>query len=224
MSNIGGRTESEVFNFSIADKVYITFQFKSEQLRKLIINHLSDFFSRNCFGNRTSKGFGSFDIEQIDGESITTDLLSDSYILSFRMIIGRLLRDNEIGNAYKDIFTIIHKLWKSMKTLTGVQGTASNTVLLKVKPQMIKDAERIPSPIRFKPLVDFYRDGDCFFCDVHISFFFDNEVIKCASGINQIQYFDSILASFKMDIGEGLFDFIENDSFFKIDKGSVSLE
>lgn len=223
MSNIGGRVESELFNFSIADKIYITILTHSEPLRQLLINNLQDFFSSTCFGNRTSKGFGSFDVEQIDGKSITAELCSDSYILSFTMIIGEDFQIRDKGRVYKDVFTIIHKFWKSLKTLSGVQGKASNNVLLNVRPQTIQAAERIPSPIRFKPLVDFYKEGDFFYCDVNISFFLDKEVIGCAAD-NQIDYFKNILSRFKTDKGMNIREFIEENVSFKIDGKSVSLK
>ena len=104
------------------------------------------------------------------------------------------------GKVYKDVFIIIHYLWKKLKSLSGVSGKAANTVLLNVRPQNIKDAKRIPSPIRFKPLFNF--DNDDKECEIYIELFYDKEVINTVTGSNNTNHYDKLINKLRGESNE----------------------
>lgn len=221
MSNIGGRIKEDVLNFSIANTVLMTILIEDEKLKELVKENLEPFFGRNCFGNRTSKGFGSFEVASIDGEPGSGNIDTDSYILSFTMNLGK---EMDKGKAYKDVFKIINKYWKALKDISGVGGGKSEKdVLLKIRPQKVNDADRIPSPIHFKPLVDFCKDDDLYFCDVNIAILFDKDVIKEVTGSENTSYYVRKIEDLKDKWGKSLYTFIDNNTEYEIDKQSVKL-
>lgn len=221
MSNIGGRAKEDVFNMTLAGSITIDFQVKSYVLRSKIKDRLYSFFSKTSFGNRTSKGFGSFEVKSINGEEVEGYLDSDSYLLSFQMSLGQEMNRAAV---YKDVFKIIQSLWKSLKKKSGVKGKAERNVLLKISPQRIDGADRIPSPIRFKPLVDFYKVNNYWFCDINIAVFYNNDVIKRVTGDTQTMYYTDRVKDIINDIDSNLYDYLNNITECKIDRESVNLE
>jgi len=222
MSNIGGRVKDEVHNFSMASSVQMKIFVNYVGLEQLLIDNLNIFFGRNSFGNRTSKGFGSFEVKSINEQEESGEIDTDSYILSFTMNLGDKIDDK--NQIYRDVFRVINSLWKSLKNISEVRGKSENNVLLKISPQNIRDAERIPSPIRFKPYIDFYKDGGAFFCDINIAFLFDKDVIKQVTGMTNTAYYKSKLTDLKNNIGSHLYEFLDNNTECKIDRKSVNFE
>lgn len=222
MSNIGGRIKEEVHNFSMASSVQMTLLVSNIVLEKLLSKSLSEFFGKNSFGNRTSKGFGSFEVISINEQKESSDIYSDSYILSFTVNLGETIGNK--SQVYQDVFKIIYSLWKKLKNISGVRGKAQNNVLLNIKPQNIKGAERIPSPICFKPLIDFYKEEGLYYCDVNISFLINKEVVKQVTGVVDITYYAHQLTKLKNNLGNELFVFLTGNAGCKIDRQSVSLE
>ena len=221
MSNIGGRIKEEIFNFSLAKNIQMTIISNNKRLEGIIVNYIGAFFGKNCFGNRTSKGFGSFEVISIEGQETDSGIYSDGYILSFTMNLGRELNERKV---YKDVFKIIHLLWKTLKNFSGVRGKTESTVLLNIRPQNISTAERIPSPILFKPLIDFFKEGDSHYCDVNISTLFNIDVIKQVTGKDKTIYYKTIMSEIKEKEGDNLYDFLDSCTECEIDKESVNLE
>lgn len=221
MSNIGGKAKDEIFNLSMANSIELIFYVKEKGLLDKLKDELCLFFAKTSFGNRTSKGFGSFEVISINDSKDEGLLDSDSYILSFTMSLGNELKKDIV---YKDVFKIIQSIWKTLKKRSGVKGKAERNVLLNISPQNTKGAERIPSPIRFKPLIDFYKENGSYFCDVSIATFFNNDVIKHVSeNINTLFYADKIRNLLKNE-ESNLYYFLNNITESKIVKQSVNIE
>ena len=221
MSNIGGRAKEDVFNFSIASNIMATILLHDDKLQSLLKENLYLFFAKNSFGNRTSKGFGSFEVKSINGIEDAGTLYSDSYIISFTI----KLSDEEEGEkkkVYKDVFKIIQSFWKSLKNISGVKGKSDRNVLLKVNPQRITDADRIPSPIIFKPLVDFYKENGQRRCDVNISILFDKDVIRKVTDISKINYYKDKIKELKNNLN--IYDYLKKITDCNIDEQSVIIE
>lgn len=222
MSNIGGRIKEEVFNFSLANDIMLTIIVNYESLKTIISETVTEFFGNNSFGNRTSKGFGSFEALSINGESTDGNIYSDSYILCFSLSLGERVNRQ---NVYKDVFKVIHRLWKALKVTAGVRGNHESTVLLNVNPQVnARGADRIPAPIRFKPIVDFCKEGGLWYCDVNIATLFDIGVIKQVTGNDNTQYYEKLMKRFKDNISETLFESLNMCTKYEILEESVSFE
>lgn len=221
MSNIGGRAEDEVFNLVIANNIELTLISDNIFITDMLKGIVCDFFGRNSFGNRTSKGFGSFEVKSINGEKVEGDWYTDSYILSFSLLNDEMFNKSEV---YKDVFRVVNKLWKQLKRLSGVRGKAERNALLDVRPQNIRGAERIPSPIRFKPIVDIYKDGRMYRCDINISIFYNKELINKVSDLQGVVHYKNLLASLKTNIEGNLSGFLSNTVNFDIDSTSLSFE
>ena len=221
MSNIGGRAKEELFNLTLANSIDVIIHVKNDALQSKLKENMYLFFARNSFGNRTSKGFGSFEVKSINGIEEEGYLVSDSYVISFTMSLGNHT-NKEI--VYKDVFKIIHHFWKSLKNISGVKGKAEKNVLLKVIPQRTEDADRIPSPICFKPLIDFYKENGSYFCDVNIATLFNIDVIKCVTGDSQAQYYKRIMTDLKNKLGSNLYSYLSNTTECEIDRQSVNID
>jgi hypothetical protein len=219
MSNIGGRVREEVFNMVIAKNVKMLFISKKERLIIEIQKHICRFIGRTSFGNRTSKGFGSFEVKEIDGEEVEAAFYSDDFSLSFAMLLDQDYRESEV---YKDVFRVIHRIWKDMKNLVHVKGKNVSDVLLKISPQNTRQAERIPSPINFKPLVDISESEGQIYCDVVISMFYNTEVIKQVTGRGDSTYYKQCIANIKNNVGKNIFSYIDNIVTSKLE--SVNFE
>jgi len=57
-----GEANSSSKEFVFHNLIKLSIQTSLEKLREIINDHIVEFFSKNCFGNRQSKGFGSFTI------------------------------------------------------------------------------------------------------------------------------------------------------------------
>lgn len=220
MSNIGGRAKENLFNLSMANSIIVIIQTKNDKLQCKLKESLSLFFARNSFGNRTSKGFGSFEVKSINGIEEEGYLDSDSYILSFTTSLGNQINKEEV---YKDVFKIIQHIWKSLKNISGIKGKAGKNVLLNISPQRTDKADRIPSPICFKPLIDFYKENDSYFCDINITTFFNIDVIKRVTGDYQTQYYIDKMTELKNSLGSSLYSYLDNITECNIVEQSVNI-
>ncbi len=69
LNNMGGKDSiDELADFSMYDRVDVTFNSKSEDLIDMIADWSDLFFATNNFGQRQDKGFGSFSVIEVDGE------------------------------------------------------------------------------------------------------------------------------------------------------------
>lgn len=171
MSNMGGRAQDEVLNFSFASKVALNISTLHEELVGEVKKYLFAFFSEQNFGNRTSKGFGSFLPTHFNGIEIDPPSILSDYYMTFH-----LLDVCSEVNAYKDIFRIINTAWKCLKRTPGRDGKDIRSVLCGANPSFSKIQDRIPSPIIFKPII--YKEKG--YWDVYIYIFFDEAIITNA--------------------------------------------
>lgn len=123
LSNMGGKTDkSKLVNFSYNDTIHLTFiipNCKSDKsFSSHIINYITPFFANNNFGQRSSKGFGSFTVISItDNDGSETKLEWDSKYLPS----GTPLMQYEISNKnryelYSELFSVIDFYWKYLKS------------------------------------------------------------------------------------------------------------
>lgn len=167
MSNMGGKdTIEELVNFSMYNEISLTITcFKDNSLCELIKVNLPLFFARHNFGQRSSKGFGSFTVSQIGNEKVDAQL-------PFKDILCMDYKVENSDNPYeiqKIVMGIIEKFWKECKKcikndgkVTANKKTATTTIQQYIK--RMKEVEnskdsRMPSPILFKPVKigDIYR-------------------------------------------------------------------
>lgn len=176
MGNMGGRIQEEVLNFVMFKKVAIILLFRNKELCDKVKASIFAFFIKNNFGNRTSKGFGSFKVFSINGESCTEQPLVD-YLVSFSLNPS----DGEeisASNAMKDIFIVINKMWKGLKSYSRVPSGEQKSVFLNVQSQLTNQEERIPSPISFKPILKSQLSNKW---EVDIYIFLKHDVISAAN-------------------------------------------
>lgn len=152
MGNMGGRIEENVLNFVLFINTNINIISTSNALIDKIKDTIPSFFVENNFGNRTSKGFGSYTVDRINGEECENDFMGD-WILSFSI---RAKDDNSINSnkAYKDIFVAINKIWKGLKRYGKSNKDGLKSVFLGRHNKLTSNEERIPSPLIFKLIIE----------------------------------------------------------------------
>lgn len=126
LSNMGGKeNKTELVNFSYSSKeieLMVTF-FSVEKggikvdydkdLYDKVKNDIKYFFANNNFGQRASKGFGSFTVVKIDDEIIKWDN-NDVYEADTKVIRYDV---GEINfKSIKNVFEVIDFYWKSLKS------------------------------------------------------------------------------------------------------------
>lgn len=175
MGNMGGRPEDEVLNFIMNDTIDITFCFKSDKiyngLNEKIKNSICSFFIDTGFGNRSSKGFGSFTVSEIDGEQqeLPSKLPKWRNRLCFNLVsydfniraVGQTVQrhvanDADLKNALHDVFVIISKVWKFLKKNSngnGLGGRDPRRVMLGMNKGLTSNEVRIPSCLSFRPVL-----------------------------------------------------------------------
>ena len=151
MGNMGGRVKEDILNFVMFDSLIISFTTKNESLLKMVKKHIFDFFSETNFGNRTSKGFGSFLVCNIDGNPCNRE---PQYDWKIKFSITPKYKEQISNNkAIKDIFAIVNKVWKGLKKYSGAPKNQLNSVFLNRKSDLSNEEDRIPSPVYFKPRI-----------------------------------------------------------------------
>lgn len=151
-----GLAEEELLNFIFFSSHQIAFAMDNEKLGEHIASNVKDFFDQNCFGNRTSKGFGSFSVIAINGERVSGLPEYDYYIdLRIRTETEIEIYDRKL---HEDIFTFINVIWKLLKKGSGKKGTAQDAPLLNLVLDKGVSFSRIPSVIKFKP--NLYQDRE----------------------------------------------------------------
>lgn len=191
MGNMGGRIKEDVLNFVMFRDISIHFIFKEESLQSNINNGIFDFFSETNFGNRTSKGFGSFLVDAIDNVECKQHPAYD-WKLSFIMTpdYGRTISANK---AYKDIFVVVNKLWKGLKKYSDAPKNQLKSVFLNQESSLTNNEDRIPSPIFFKPIVK-KRGKEQW--NVDILAFLNLEVVEAANA-NANDFYDLLDSAVK---------------------------
>ena len=151
MSNMGGRIKENVFNFVLFNNIKIIIIYKNDLLIDNIKKLIFTFFIENGFGNRISKGFGSFTVNTINGEKCR-EKASAIGILSFS-INAETSEIINLCKAYEDIFVVINKVWKGLKQYGNSSRDGLKSVFLRRPNQLTGREDRIPSPLIFKPII-----------------------------------------------------------------------
>lgn len=177
MSNMGGKIKSEIANFSFSDKIELVFRSRNSDLLSKINMNIGKFVASRNFGQRTSKGFGSFEVKAIDNIAVEYNTIAD-FFLTFS-----IKNERKDIDAYKDIFRVVNQLWKELKRYNGSKSKSNlDSVLLGESLIDTKAPERIPSPIIFKPVV--YKDKNIW--EITVFIILDEIFIEKALGPNGI--------------------------------------
>lgn len=111
LSNMGNKNKDSV-GFSMYESVELSFLFfNCEELCSLIKRYIIQFFAYNNFGQRSSKGFGSFTVIKIDGEEIKW---KHSEIYDDGVKLMRYEYDEE--DSFSTLFSTIDFYWKLLKS------------------------------------------------------------------------------------------------------------
>lgn len=98
----------------------IIFISPNKDLIDLIKSKINIFFFLTNFGARTSKGFGSFTLQQIDGEtanlSFLKDLLEKNKKLLENLELESIYEMNETINSHSEALQKINEIWKELKS------------------------------------------------------------------------------------------------------------
>lgn len=114
LSNMGGKKNpNELINFSYHKGVTVSFFSLKEDLISHIENHICEFFALYNFGQRKTKGFGSFLVTHIDKKEKGPFKFSDyyTYYMSFKINSEDSLYDRQ-----NCIFSVIDYYWKVLKS------------------------------------------------------------------------------------------------------------
>ena len=156
MGNMGGRIKEDVLNFVLYYDIKMIIISKKNTLIDEIKNFVFTFFVENGFGNRTSKGFGSYTVDKIDNNKCEEKHLGD-WVLSFS-INAESDEEISIDKAYRDIFVAINKMWKGLKRYGKSNKDGLKSVFLGRKSILKGNEDRIPSPLIFKPIINSQQD------------------------------------------------------------------
>lgn len=153
LSNMGGNESYEkLANFSFYNQIKLVFIFPScvEGLSEFLNKHLAAFFCFNNFGQRSSKGFGSFSVVNDNGV-VTVPAGAPYFKYSFNGIIDY--------DSMKTLFTAIDYYWKFLKS--GVNYTKrkiKNGEIVRL-PEADEDREALYNKaILYEYLNDDYND------------------------------------------------------------------
>lgn len=136
LSNMG-RENREAVGFSMHDTVELSFLFLIDELESVVRDNAARFFARNNFGQRSSKGFGSFTVAAINGEKVewidtevyekgtwymwytdildSTDKPKDTYTKK-KYYTGNSNKLGKPKNRFEILFGIIDYYWKCLKS------------------------------------------------------------------------------------------------------------
>lgn len=150
-----GKDPEEFVKMSFSENIEINFVSSSFDVKNLIIDDdLKFFFFYENFGNRTSKGFGSFTLETYNG--VEVEYPTSEYHWNYAQFDILPINGNIVDSqAYKTIFAAVQKSWKVIKKFKNCRGNLTTNVLLNVNidGECRRQYERVPSPIFFKPVI-----------------------------------------------------------------------
>ena len=193
MSNIGGRLEEDVVNFRLYDYVTVNMIVPDNGLAERLKANFETFIMETNFGNRKSKGFGSFVVSENNGTSISIEDIEQEKPRCFIYLgLDASETKSKCVNpelAYKDLFTIINKLWRKLKSNYRDRPGDTVSVLMNQHKRYLGAPPRVPSPIIFKPIIAKYK-GEW---QVMIAVIYDDELISRACINNAEDAFDGYL-------------------------------
>lgn len=125
LSNMGGKnSKDELLNFSYAESVDLFFSIVINQnnqeslycskLKEILSKYISLFFANTNWGQRSTKGFGSFAVVDID--NIPQEWNHGNLFLDGTPFMKYELRDIDLQNDMKVLFSVIDFYWKCLKS------------------------------------------------------------------------------------------------------------
>ena len=128
LSNMGGKnSEDELINFSFYDEIYLFITCKNDDLYDSLSYYIDLFFANNNFGQRSSKGFGSFSVVKINDEKKTfPNEFKGTHYLQFEL-------NGNIDLSFQNkVFQVIDFYWKCLKSgINYTRNGASNDRYIK---------------------------------------------------------------------------------------------
>lgn len=116
LSNMG-KANREAVGFSMHDTVDLSFLFLIDELESVVRDNAARFFARNNFGQRSSKGFGSFTVAAINGEEVkwidTEVYEKGTWYMRYPDISNKF---DKPKNRFEILFGIIDYYWKCLKS------------------------------------------------------------------------------------------------------------
>lgn len=145
LSNMGGKeNKSDLMNFSYSSGINLIISFfdikKEENLKDtglydIVEKEIRYFFANNNFGQRSTKGFGSFTVVKINDTPIEWDN-SDVYENDTKVMRYDVDKIDDF-DTIKGVFDVVDFYWKSLKT--GVNCTKRiinrNGNIVRIKPE-----------------------------------------------------------------------------------------
>ena len=222
MSNIGGRLPEEVFNFSLHDYVYVHLLVKNDDLEKVLQDNFKDFVLSVNFGNRKSKGFGSFMVVGNNDSKVDLDnleLKAARWSISFTL--KNIPHSVSMSDAYKDIFSIINKLWKQLKRHNQDGNNSTKAVLLGKNRRDIREPKRLPSPMTFKPIIR--KDRGVW--KVLVAVIYEDEIISAACTTDAVVSYDKYMEELQVYLNQiNLREFSQSTRLkYSLDELSINL-
>lgn len=120
MSNMGGKeSPEELINLVLYDSILLEFRTKHKYIREILLKYTIVFFSRHNFGQRKTKGFGSFTVKEIEGQTIPWN----ESVIPQGSLYMKFSTENKNGilNKQYAIFKTLDFYWKCLKS--GVNYT-----------------------------------------------------------------------------------------------------
>lgn len=125
LSNMGGKdSKQELVNLVLYNHVELKFTIWNSDLYDLIRRELPRFFAITNFGQRKTKGFGSFTVYRFDMESPISWDAVQYYEKGCPMMLFRVSED-KVLNKQKKIFDVCDFYWKCLKA--GINYTRGDS-------------------------------------------------------------------------------------------------
>ena len=193
MSNMGGRLPDDVVNFRLYGAVKVTVLTEDSGLAQIIKNRFEEFVMSVNFGNRKSKGFGSFAVSEIDDKQLDGYDVNAPWILFLKLESS--IRNSSLKeyDAYRDLFILIGAFWRYLKKNYSSAKQNKSVLLgrhLEAGSLNLNLVSRIPSPIIFKPVI---IEKNSTSWEVAIQLLYDTDIIAKACKADAITEYDKYI-------------------------------
>ncbi len=143
LANMGGKeSEDELIDLSLSNNVTLTFNIISGEIKTQILQNIEQFFALNNFGQRQTKGFGSFSVIEIqDNEKkFPKTWNASAYLPDGTPLMEFSIDKNESMFFQFTLFKVLDFYWKCLKS--GVNYTkrivSNNNIIIKNRERYIK--------------------------------------------------------------------------------------
>lgn len=156
IGNIEGRVKHELLDLKYYKSNQVIIHSINTGILNFVSNHIAVFFSIYNFGNRQSKGFGSYEVVCVNDKNVSTQDVYFDYIKRISFYLDP--KDSQIvtlEGAIKDTFRIIGGLWEALTKDIKVDKPFLECAKIEGK-----SCDRVPSVITFKPFIEYEEEGD----------------------------------------------------------------